>query len=70
MTSAMCVIETWYDILGNCNYDDVIRLQDVAEGMQIPGKACKPDQECEVCIQKQSKGSTALALQVLYPLNQ
>lgn len=44
-------IQTWHEILGHCNYDDVISLQNVVEGMQIPGKACKPEKECEVCIQ-------------------
>ena len=28
-------IQTWHEILGHCNYDDVSRLQDVVEGMQI-----------------------------------
>lgn len=43
-------IQTWHDILGNCNYEDVLRFQNVVHGMQITGKACKPEQECEVCI--------------------
>lgn len=44
-------MQTWHEILGHCNYEDVIRLQNVVNGMQIKGKAIKPDQECEVCIQ-------------------
>lgn len=44
-------IQTWHEILGHCNYDDVLKLQKVVNGMQIKGKAVKPDQECEVCIQ-------------------
>lgn len=44
-------IQTWHEILGHCNYDDVLKLQNVVNGMQIKGKACKPEQECEVCIQ-------------------
>lgn len=39
------------EILGHCNYDDILKLQRVVNGMQIKGKAVKPDQECEVCIQ-------------------
>lgn len=44
-------IQEWHEILGHCNYDDVLRLQNVVDGMQIKGRACKPEQECEVCIQ-------------------
>lgn len=44
-------IQTWHEILGHCNYDDVLKLQNVVEGMQIKGKTVRPEQECEVCIQ-------------------
>ena len=44
-------IQTWHEILGHCNYDDVLKLQNVVDGMQIKGKMGKPEQECEVCIQ-------------------
>ena len=44
-------VQTWHEILGHCNYDDVLKLQNVVDGMQIKGKACRPEQECEVCIQ-------------------
>ena len=44
-------MQTWHEILGHCNYEDVLKLQDVVDGMQIKGKAVRPDQECEVCIQ-------------------
>ena len=44
-------IQTWHEILGHCNYEDVLKLQNVVEGMQIKGKTDRPDQECEVCIQ-------------------
>ena len=44
-------IQAWHEILGHCNYDDVLRLHDVVDGMQIKGKMSKPEQECEVCIQ-------------------
>ncbi len=44
-------IQTWHEILGHCNYDDVFKLQNVVEGMQIKGKTGRPEQGCEVCIQ-------------------
>lgn len=44
-------MQTWHEILGHCNYEDVLRLQNVVSGMQIKGKTDRPDQECEVCIQ-------------------
>lgn len=44
-------IQAWHEILGHCNYDDVLRLHDVVDGMQIKGKMSRPEQECEVCIQ-------------------
>lgn len=44
-------IQAWHEILGHCNYEDVVRLQGVVNGMQIKGRTDRPDQECEVCIQ-------------------
>lgn len=44
-------IQAWHEILGHCNYDDVLKLQNVVDGMQIKGKTCKPEQICEVCVQ-------------------
>ncbi|KAI5621190.1 hypothetical protein C0J50_19125 [Silurus asotus] len=44
-------IQTWHEILGHCNYKDVIKLQGTVEGMKIKGKTGRPEQECEVCIQ-------------------
>ena len=43
-------IQEWHEILGHCNYEDVLKLQNVVEGMQIKGKEDRPDKECEVCI--------------------
>lgn len=42
-------IQTWHEILGHCNYDDVSKLQDVVEGMQIKGKFDKSKLSCETC---------------------
>lgn len=44
-------LQTWHEILGHCNYQDVLKLQNVVNGMQVKGKTEKPEQECEVCIQ-------------------
>lgn len=42
-------IQTWHEILGHCNFEDVIKLQNVVKGMDIKGKAVKPDQVCDIC---------------------
>ena len=42
-------IQTWHEILGHCNYDDVQKLQGVVKGMEIKGGVGKPAQLCEVC---------------------
>jgi len=31
-------MQTWHEILGHCNYDDVQKLQNVVDGMKIKGK--------------------------------
>lgn len=40
--------QTWHEILGHCNYDDIQRLQNVVDGMNIKGSANKL-LHCEVC---------------------
>lgn len=44
-------VQTWHKILGHCNYDDVLKLESVTEGMKIKGKDEKSNLKCEVCIQ-------------------
>lgn len=44
-------VQTWHKILGYCNYDDVLKLESVTEGMKIKGKDEKSNLKCEVCIQ-------------------
>ena len=34
----------------NCNYDDLLKLESLVDGMKLCGKVCKPD-DCDVCIQ-------------------
>ena len=44
-------MQTWHEILGHCNYEDVQKLQGVVKGMEIKGSAARPNQLCEVCTQ-------------------
>lgn len=44
-------IQTWHKILGHCNYNDVSKLQNVVEGMQIKGTIDASKLDCEVCTQ-------------------
>lgn len=43
-------MQTWHEILGHCNYEDVQNLQNVVDGMEIKGKINK-NMQCEACIQ-------------------
>uniref|UniRef100_A0A1A8B2B7 Retrovirus-related Pol poly from transposon TNT 1-94 n=1 Tax=Nothobranchius furzeri TaxID=105023 RepID=A0A1A8B2B7_NOTFU len=48
---AKCLdIQTWHEILGHCNHDDLQKLENVVDGMKIKGKLGK-EVKCEVCIQ-------------------
>lgn len=42
-------MQTWHEILGHCNYEDVEKLRDVVKGMEIKGSAVRPAQLCETC---------------------
>lgn len=44
-------MQTWHEILGHCNYEDVQKLQGVVKGMKIKGNTVRPAQLCEVCTQ-------------------
>ena len=44
-------MQTWHEILGHCNYEDVKKLQGVVKGMEIKGGALGFDQSCDVCTQ-------------------
>ena len=39
-------MQTWHEILGHCNYEDVQKLQGVVKGMEIKGSAVRPNQLC------------------------
>ena len=40
-------LSSWHEILGNCNYDDVVKLESVVDGMKITGSTVKPA-DCNV----------------------
>ncbi|KAL1263578.1 hypothetical protein QQF64_006317 [Cirrhinus molitorella] len=42
-------LQTWHEILGHCNYEDVQKLQCVVRGMEIKGGMVRQNQLCEVC---------------------
>ena len=44
-------MQTWHEILGHCNYEDVKRLQSVVKGMEIKEGAVGLDHLCDVCTQ-------------------
>lgn len=41
-------LQSWHEILGHCNYKDVLKLENVVKGMTIKGRA-EPMPYCEVC---------------------
>lgn len=41
-------MQTWHEILGHCNYDDIQVLQSVVDGMEIKGSTNKT-LHCEAC---------------------
>ena len=40
----------WHNILGHCNFDDVLKLESVVDGMKVVGDKDKPA-VCDVCVQ-------------------
>lgn len=36
-------IQTWHELLGQCNYDDVLELQKEVDGMKIKSKTCRQE---------------------------
>ena len=41
-------LKGWHEILGHCNYEDVVKLQDVVDGMKVSDSSSKPD--CDTCV--------------------
>ena len=46
-----CNLSSWHEILGHCNYDDVLKLESVpvVDGMKVIGSTEKPA-DCNVCV--------------------
>ena len=44
-------VQTWHEILGHCNYDDVLKLESVTKGMKVKNKTECNLPPCEICIQ-------------------
>ena len=46
-------IHTWHEILGHCNFEDVIKSQGVVDGKNISGSSDKSKFNCNTCIEGQ-----------------
>ena len=42
-------LQGWHEILGHCNFENVIHLEKVADIMMVQSKNIRPN-ECEVCL--------------------
>ena len=45
-----CDQKGWHEILGHCNYEDILKLKDVVEGMKISNSSSSKPRDCNVCI--------------------
>ncbi|CAB3997356.1 Retrovirus-related Pol poly from transposon TNT 1-94 [Paramuricea clavata] len=43
-------INTWHEILGHCNFEDIIKLQGVVKGMKFSGKIESSKLGCNTCV--------------------
>ena len=43
-------IKEWHEILGHCKYEDIIRLEEVVDGMKGTGKGSVKPGDCNTCI--------------------
>lgn len=43
-------LKTWHEIMGHCNYGDIVKLETVVNGMKIKDKMGEPNQ-CTTCLQ-------------------
>ena len=46
-----CDQKGWHEILGHCNYEDILKLKDVVEGLKISNSSSSKPQDCNVCIE-------------------
>jgi hypothetical protein len=44
-------VNTWHEILGHCNFEDLVKLQGLVEGMNISGKLEPSKLICNTCIE-------------------
>ena len=44
-----CSIYKWHEILGHCNFDDILKLESVVSGMKVVGKVDRSKLECGTC---------------------
>ena len=44
-------VHTWHEILGHCNFEDVIKSQGVVDGMNISSSSDKSKFNCNACIE-------------------
>lgn len=63
-------IQTWHEILGHCNVEDIVKSQNVVDGMNISGKFDKTKLECNTCtegkfVNNRNKGPDARATKPL-----
>uniref|UniRef100_A0A1A8PPT4 Retrovirus-related Pol poly from transposon TNT 1-94 n=1 Tax=Nothobranchius rachovii TaxID=451742 RepID=A0A1A8PPT4_9TELE len=42
-------LKEWHEIMGHCNYGDILKLEPIVEGMEIRDKGNKTNQ-CETCV--------------------
>ena len=47
--SLACNIYKWHEILGHCNFDDIMKLENVVTGMKVVGKVDRSKLECGTC---------------------
>lgn len=44
-----CDLKGWHEILGHCNYDDILNLENVVNGMKVTNITDKPS-DCNTCV--------------------
>ncbi|XP_071959130.1 uncharacterized protein [Antedon mediterranea] len=43
-------LQYWHRVLGHCNFDDVLKLEKVVDGMEIKGSKVK--ETCNICTEE------------------
>ena len=44
-----CDVQKWHEILGHCNFDDVLQLENIVDGMKIVNSK-NNSSDCSVCV--------------------